>query len=48
MTADPLHPATSGMRYFGSNGEGVIYEDQVTFTGNMPEAGPPTHGQEIK
>jgi type IV pilus assembly protein PilA len=48
VTADPLSPGVSGSRYFGTNGDGVIYEDQVSFTGNMPESGAPPHGQEIK
>jgi type IV pilus assembly protein PilA len=48
VTADPLHPGLSGSRYFGTNGERVIFEDEATFTGNMPETGPPPHGREIK
>jgi type IV pilus assembly protein PilA len=48
VTADPLTPAFSGTRYFGTNADGVIYEDGVSFTGNMPERGAPSHGLEIK
>ncbi len=48
VTADPLTPGFSGTRYFGTNAERIIFEDQVTFTGNMPESGAPEHGQEIK
>ena len=48
VTADPLHPGFSGTRFFGSNGDGIIFEDQTTFTGNMPETGAPEHGREIK
>jgi hypothetical protein len=48
VTADPVSPEISGSRYFGSNSQGVIYEDQGSFSGNMPEAGAPAHGQEIK
>jgi prepilin-type N-terminal cleavage/methylation domain-containing protein len=47
-TADPVNPGVSGVRYFGTNPERLIFEDQATFTGNMPEAGPPAHGREIK
>jgi hypothetical protein len=25
-----------------------LYEDAETFTGNMPESGPPAHGTEMK
>jgi type IV pilus assembly protein PilA len=48
VTADPLNPGTSGTRYFGTNRERIIFEDQATFTGNMPETGLPVHGREIK
>lgn len=48
LTADPLRPGISGMRYFGTNGDRVIYEDSATFAGNMPETGAPTHGTEIR
>jgi len=48
VTADPLTPGFSGTRYFGTNVERVIFEDEVTFTGNMPETGAPEHGREIK
>ena len=48
VTADPMTPGTSGHRFFGSNGDRVIYEDTATFTGNMPETGAPGHGQELK
>jgi prepilin-type N-terminal cleavage/methylation domain-containing protein len=48
VTADPVNPGVSGNRYFGTNLERVIFEDQATFMGNMPETGPPAHGREIK
>jgi prepilin-type N-terminal cleavage/methylation domain-containing protein len=48
VTADPLSLGSSGVRYFGTNGDRVIFEDQVTFAGHMPETGPPGHGQEIR
>jgi prepilin-type N-terminal cleavage/methylation domain-containing protein len=47
VTADPLVPGTTGGRFFGSNTERAIYEDAATFTGNMPETGPPPHGTEV-
>jgi type IV pilus assembly protein PilA len=48
VTADPVTPGVTGLRYFGTNRDRVIFEDQLTFTGNMPETGPPGHGKEIK
>jgi len=47
-TADPDRPGLSGIRYFGTNTDRVLYEDTETFTGNMPESGPPSHGAEMK
>ncbi|HXW04690.1 MAG TPA: prepilin-type N-terminal cleavage/methylation domain-containing protein [Vicinamibacterales bacterium] len=46
-TADPLSPGVSGLRYFGTNRDRVLYEDTTTFSGNMPEAGAPSHGREL-
>lgn len=46
-TADPLSPGITGLRFFGTNADRVIYEDGETFTGNMPERGAPGHGREI-
>lgn len=48
VTADPLLPGTSGLRFFGTNTERILYEDAVTFAGNMPETGAPEHGVEVK
>lgn len=48
VTADPLNPGLSGIRYFGSNSDRVIYGDVVTYTGNMPESGAPGHGTEVR
>ena len=48
ITADPVTPGISGVRLFGTNGERLIFEDVVTFTGNMPETGAPGHGKEIR
>jgi type IV pilus assembly protein PilA len=48
MTADPVVPGYSGVRYFGTNTDRVIFQDTATFTGNMPETGDPSHGTEVK
>jgi prepilin-type N-terminal cleavage/methylation domain-containing protein len=48
VTADPLNPGVSGSRYFGTNADRVIFEDQASFASNMPETGAPPHGREIK
>lgn len=48
VTADPLTPGATGLRFFGSNADRILYEDTGTFAGNMPETGAPAHGTEIK
>jgi prepilin-type N-terminal cleavage/methylation domain-containing protein len=48
ITADPAVPGISGRTFYGTNAERVIYSDLETFLNNMPEAGPPGHGVEIK
>jgi prepilin-type N-terminal cleavage/methylation domain-containing protein len=48
VTADPTVPGMSGMKFFATNADRVIYQDSTTFTGGMPETGPPPHGTEIK
>jgi len=48
VTADPVTPGSTGMRFFGSNTDRVIFEDSATFTGNMPLTGRPSHGEEIR
>jgi prepilin-type N-terminal cleavage/methylation domain-containing protein len=47
LTADPLRPE-SGARFFGTNTDRYIYVDTVTFSEDMPEAGAPEHGTEVK
>ena len=47
-TADPVTPGVSGLRFFGSNADLVVYENLETFYGRMPEQGPPPLGQETK
>ena len=48
VTADPTHPGSTGVRFFGTNADRVIYADTATFSGNMPERGAPGHGTEVK
>ena len=48
VTADPVHPGVSGRRFFATNVDRVIYADEASFAGNMPETGPPPHGSELK
>lgn len=48
VTADPVTPGVTGVRYFGTNLERLIFADATSFTGTMPEAGAPEHGVEIK
>ena len=44
----PSIRASRGSASFGTNSDRVIFDDQATFIGNMPETGPPAHGREIK
>ena len=47
VMGDPLDPV--GNPYFyGSNADGTIYQYTSTFTGTMPESGPPPIGVPIK
>jgi prepilin-type N-terminal cleavage/methylation domain-containing protein len=48
VAAEPVRPGLSGIRFFGTNSDRVIYADAVTFSGNMPETGAPPHGAELK
>jgi prepilin-type N-terminal cleavage/methylation domain-containing protein len=48
VTADPTAPGVSGNLFFATNTDRVVYTDTQTFTGNMPETGPPGHGSEVK
>jgi type II secretory pathway pseudopilin PulG len=45
--ADPLDP-TANPHFYGSNADGTIWEDGVTFNGDMPESGPSPHGAVIR
>jgi type II secretory pathway pseudopilin PulG len=44
-TADPIE--ITNLRFFGTNASNVIYEHTATFSGSMPESGPPPVGQMI-
>ena len=49
VTADPVRPGLSGIRYFATNTERILYVDATkTFAPDMPETGPPAHGAEMK
>jgi prepilin-type N-terminal cleavage/methylation domain-containing protein len=48
LTADPQVPGATGNRFYGTNTDRVIYADTQTYIENMPEAGPPGHGAEIR
>lgn len=45
--ADPLDPAAVP-RFFGTNGDGVIYEHTATLNGVMPEGGTPAAGAPVQ
>jgi hypothetical protein len=47
-TADPAQPGLTGVRYFGTNTSRVIFWADKSFVGEMPEAGDPPHGSEIR
>jgi type IV pilus assembly protein PilA len=49
VTADPERPGLSGVRFFATNTDRVVYADaEKTFAADMPEKGAPTHGAEMK
>jgi len=48
VTADPVNPGISGIRFFGTNADRVVFADTVTFAQDMPERGAPGHGTEVK
>jgi type II secretory pathway pseudopilin PulG len=45
--ADPLDPGSTP-RFFGTNGDGTIYEHSATMNGIMPEGGLPAAGSPIQ
>jgi len=46
--ADSLDPGGGTPRFFGTNADGLIYEDTGSLAATMPEAGPPPSGAPIK
>ena len=49
VTADPARPGLSGIRYFATNTDRVLYVDAIkSFAPDMTETGPPAHGAEMK
>ena len=48
VTADPTSLGVSGIQFFGTNTDRVVYADTATYAGNMPETGAPGHGVEVK
>ncbi len=48
VTADPMQPSISGVRFFATNTDRVVFADSATFTEDMPERGAPAHGTEVK
>ena len=48
VTADPRQPGYSGIRYFATNTDRVLFEDLETFATDMTESGAPPHGTEMK
>ena len=47
-TADPVEPGLSGIRFFATNTDRVVFVGEGTFTGKMPERGAPEFGSEMK
>ncbi len=48
VTADPTTMGVSGIQFFGTNTDRVVYADTASYAGNMPETGAPGHGVEVK
>jgi len=48
ITADPLVPGTTGNRFYGTNGDRVIYTDTQSYSEDMTDTGAPGHGAEIR
>lgn len=48
VVADPIDPSGSVGRYFGTNADGLIYQDTGTLSLTMPETGPPPSGTPIQ
>lgn len=46
--ADPIDPGGSVGKYFGTNADGLIYQDNSTLSTTMPETGAPPSGTTIQ
>jgi type II secretory pathway pseudopilin PulG len=46
--ADPLDPTASMGKFFGTNSDGVIYQDSTSLSAIMPEGGSPASGSPIQ
>ena len=47
ISADPLDP-NGNPHFYGTNADGTIYQYVSTFTGAMPESGPPAFGTPVQ
>ena len=45
--ADPLDPV-GNPHFYGTNADGTLYVNDTSFTGVMPESGPPPAGLPVK
>lgn len=48
VIADPTHPGATGIRYFATNTDRVIFADTTSYAEDMPHTGAPAHGSEIR
>jgi prepilin-type N-terminal cleavage/methylation domain-containing protein len=48
VVADPTNPGATGIRYFATNTDRVIFADTVSYAEDMPHTGAPGHGSEIR
>jgi prepilin-type N-terminal cleavage/methylation domain-containing protein len=48
VVADPTIPGATGIRYFATNSDRVIFADLASYAEDMPHTGAPGHGSEIK
>lgn len=48
VVADPIDPSGSVGKYFGTNADGLIYQDSATLSASMPETGAPPSGTPIQ
>lgn len=47
ITADPTAPGVTGVRFFATNADRVLYEGTASFVDQMPARGAPPHGTEV-